>query len=57
MASQEVISAPMEGRANQWGAKQPVDLQRVRKSHFSDSVSKKSMDGLFTIPSNLASFS
>jgi len=24
-----------------------------RKSHFSDSVSKKSMDGLFTVPSKM----
>jgi len=45
--------APMEGRANHWGARQPFDLHGNRKSHFSVSVSKKSTDGLFTILSNL----
>jgi len=43
----------MDGHANQWGAARPVDLKGNRKSHFSVSVSKKSKDGLFTIPSRL----
>jgi len=43
----------MDGRANQWGAEQPVDLEGKRKSYFSVSVSKKSKDGLFTITSKL----
>jgi len=40
--SSEVIIAPMDGRANQWGVTQPVDLKGNRKSHFSVSASKKS---------------
>jgi hypothetical protein len=51
MTLQKVIVVPMDGHANQWGATQPVDLQGNRKSHFSDSLSKKSKDGLFAIPS------
>ena len=53
LSSLEVINVSMDGHANQWVVSQPVDLEGNRKSHFSVSVSKKSTDGLFTIPSNL----
>ena len=46
----------MDGHAKQWGAAQPIVLKGNRKSHFSVSVSKKSMDGLFTIPSAFGIF-
>jgi hypothetical protein len=42
----------MDGHANQWGAEQPVDLEGNRKSQVSVYVCKKSMDVLFTTPSN-----